>query len=420
MASHKVSVLSLHYPPDATGIAPYAGALAAGLSARSYRVTAYVAHPFYPEWKIRAGYGQWRTTELIDGVTVHRLRHFVPRPPRGLRRLLSELSFGLRQFFRRLDSDLVVAVSPALFSTALVVLRLRFTPRRPRLVVWVQDIYTLGLVETNEGGGLSTAITKWVEQWVFRSADRVVVIHPRFEEYLVESLAIDRQRISVIRNWTHLKPAPPLSQRDARATLGWPTDVGLAVHAGNMGAKQGLENVVEAARLADERRVPIKFVLIGDGGERPKLEQLAQGIERIQFVDPLDDAEYRCALAAADCLLVNELPGVAAMAVPSKLTSYFDASRPILAATDAKGITAGEIEQAGAGVVVAAGNPEALLAMAQELSGDSQRAADYGAAGRRYRIEVLDSDAAIASFDRVIREVMIEHGSVHPMEAGPG
>ena len=60
MPGHRVSILSLHYPPDATGVAPYAGALAAGLSARGYRVTAYVAHPFYPEWKFAPGTGSGR------------------------------------------------------------------------------------------------------------------------------------------------------------------------------------------------------------------------------------------------------------------------------------------------------------------------------------------------------------------------
>lgn len=404
-----MSILSLHYPPDATGVAPYAGALAAGLSARKHRVTAYVAHPFYPEWRVRPGYGQWKRTETIDGVTVHRLKHYVPRPPRGLRRLLSELTLGVRFLFRKLDSgSVVVAISPALFSTALMVLRIRLTPSRPRIVVWVQDIYTLGMTETKEGGGFSTTITKFAELLTLRAADRVVAIHPRFADYLSRDLGVDHERIAVIRNWTHLVPSPVISQHDARTALGWPTDILLAVHTGNMGAKQGLDNVVEAARLADERQAPIKFILVGDGGERMRLEQLAEGVDRLEFVDPLGDADYRCALAAADCLVVNEMPGVATMAVPSKLTSYFDASRPIVAATDPNGITAGEIEQASAGVVVAAGDPKVLLDMALKLSEDRERAAEYGAAGRRYRTEVLDEDAAISEFERLIIDVANE------------
>ena len=142
-----------------------------------------------------------------------------------------------------------------------------------------------------------------------------------------------------------------------------------------MGAKQGLENVVEAARLADERRAAYQICTCRRWRRASQTRTVSSRIDRIEFVDPLNDADYRCALAAADCLLVNELPGVATMAVPSKLTSYFDAMRPILAATDPKGIAAGEVEQAAAGVVVPAGDPHALLAMAIQLSEDSEKAA---------------------------------------------
>lgn len=325
---------------------------------------------------------------------------------------MSELSFGLRLLFSRLNSDsVVVAVSPALFATALAVLRIRLTPSRPRVVVWVQDIYTLGLAETKQGGGVAAIITRFVERFVLRAADRVVAIHPRFAQYLVEKLGVEPQRVAVIRNWTHLGPSPVVSQRDARAALGWPTDMSLAVHTGNMGAKQGLENVVEAARLADQQNAPIKFVLVGDGCERAQLEHLARGIDRIQFVDPLNDSDYRFALAAADCLVVNELPGVATMSVPSKLTSYFNARRPVLAATDPAGITAGEIEQAGAGVVVPAGDPHKLLEMALRLVEDNERSAVYGASGYRYCRESLTADAAMSAFQRVIRDVAPERAS---------
>jgi colanic acid biosynthesis glycosyl transferase WcaI len=405
-AGHRVSILSLHYPPEETGNAPYTGALAAGLTARAHRVTAYVAHPHYPEWKVRPGYGQWRNVETLDGVTVHRLRHLVPRPPKGVRRLLSELSFGVRLLFSRFSSvSVVIAVSPALFATALAVLRIRLTPSRPPLVVWVQDIYTLGLSETKQGGDFAARVTRFVERYVLRAADRVVAIHPTFADYLAQNLGVERERIVVVRNWTHLKPSPAIAQCDARALLAWPTDVSLAVHTGNMGTKQGLENVVEAARLADEQQAPIKFVLVGDGCERARLEQLAHGIDRIEFVDPLNDDDYRRALAAADCLLVNELPGVANMAVPSKLTSYFDAGRPIVAATDPAGIAAGEVERATAGVVVPAGDPHKLLGMALQLSEDRTQAAVYGAAGNRYCREHLSADSAITAFEQVIQDL---------------
>ncbi|WP_435405711.1 hypothetical protein MPNTM1_05593 [Mycolicibacterium parafortuitum] len=401
-----VCIFGLNYPPEPTGIAPYTGALAVELRKREYGVTAHVAQPHYPEWAIRDGFKKWAHSELVHGVDVRRRLHYVPRAPRGVRRLISELTFGLRLVFARWGRpDVAIAVSPSLFSTALAVLRMKISPRRPRLIVWVQDIYTLGLAETGEGSEIAQRITRWVEGATLRAADQVVVIHQRFATLVTSELGVDAARVSVVRNWTHLPKTEPVEADEARDALGWPNDATLAVHTGNMGSKQGLENIVEAARLADQRGLAVQFILVGDGGERAGLEERARGISRITFIDPLDDDKYRLALGAADVLIVNEKPGVSAMAVPSKLTSYFDAGRPIVGATDPGGITATEVEAADAGVVVPAGDPEALLDGVMALAGDPEIMTRYGLNGRRYRASVLDQDAAIENWATVIENV---------------
>ena len=68
--------------------------------------------------------------------------------------------------------------------------------------------------------------------------------------------------------------------------------------------------------------------------------------------------DFQVALSAADFLLVNELPGVKDMAVPSKLTSYFNAGVPVVAATDDGSVTAAEIATSGGGVRVDAACPQ--------------------------------------------------------------
>ena len=115
----------------------------------------------------------------------------------------------------------------------------------------------------------------------------------------------------------------------------------------------------------------MRFVLLGHGSERERLQGARRRhLARCSFSSPLNDADFAAALASADSLLVNELPGVSEMAVPSKLTSYFSAGRPVVAATDVTGITAEEIRAADAGVVVPAGDPEALLDAAIALAAD--------------------------------------------------
>ena len=402
-ARRHVSMLSLHYPPELTGNAPYVGALATGLSHCGLEVDAHVGHPHYPEWRVRPGYGQWTSTETSNGVRVTRRRHYVPRPPRGIRRLASELSFGVRLIGARWGSpDLVLALSPALFSTAIATLRVRLGWRRPPIIVWVQDLYSLGIDETGEGNRIVAHVTRWVESRSLRAAYRVVVIHPRFAEFVTGELGVDPARVTVIRNWTHLPAPPVLDGATSRSALGWPSDLTVAVHTGNMGAKQGLENLVDAAVLADAIDAPVQFILVGDGGERAALQIRAAGVKHITFVDPLDEDDYHRALAAADVLLVNEKTGVSSMAVPSKLTSYFDAARPIIAATDPGGTTASEIDASGAGIVVAAGDPAALLRAVMGLRGDSATSQLLGGRGRLYRERVLDARSAIEAFRNLI------------------
>ena len=401
-----VCIISLNYPPEPTGIASYTGALAAGLAAAGHSVAAHVSHPHYPEWRIYDGYGRWHSAERIDGVRVQRRWHYVPQPPRGVRRLVSELSFGMRLLFARWGSPrVVIALSPPLFSTALAAIRLRLTPRRARLIIWVQDIYSLGLAETGEGGRSVQKFTQWVEKHTLRAADRIVVIHQRFADFVVQEFGVSPSRVDIIRNWTHLEPSSPVDASAAKAALGWPGGMTLAVHTGNMGAKQGLENIVDAARIADVIGAPVHFLLVGDGGERRRLEHYANGIERLTFVDPLNDEQYRLALGAADVLLVNEKPGVSAMAMPSKLTSYFDAGRPVIAATDPDGITASEIRSAEAGLVVRSADAHALLSAVLALREDAAAATRYGANSQRYREAVLGEQAAIEHWESLIATV---------------
>jgi len=175
--------------------------------------------------------------------------------------------------------------------------------------------------------------------------------------------------------------------------------VSVALHAGAMGIKQDLDNVVAAARLAQEGAHPVHFVLMGHGGERARLETAAKGLRTLTFLDPLPDQQYQAALAAADVLIVNEHAGLREMAVPSKLTSYFTSGRPIIAVTNRDSVTAGEINASQGGIQVQPGDPAALLTAILGLRADPQHGDHLGRNGQAYRVSVLSESAAIDRFE---------------------
>lgn len=415
----RVAVLGINYAPEVTGVAPYTTGLATGLAARGHDVRVLTGLPHYPQWKLAEGYGGFRWIGTIDGVRVARFRHHVPSGRSMRRRAIMELTFGLQlltaPWYR---PDVVVCVSPPLLAVALAATRTQLTPHRPALGVVVHDVYSRALVEMGAESGLSARAVRAVEAFTIRRADGVAVIHEGFATDLVCTFGVDPRRIREVRNWTHIAVPDPAASADFRSTHKWGDDEIVVLHAGNMGTKQGLENVIDSARLAGERGLRVRFVLLGDGHRRTDLQAAGAGVPNLQFLPPVPEAEFPAALGAADVLLVNELPGVAHMAVPSKLTSYFAAGKPILAATDESGFTAEEIAESDAGIRVPAGRPDLLLREAVRLGTDRALAGRLSEAGRRYSDLLLSTTGAIDQYEQWILDLAATRRTTHSTREG--
>lgn len=408
----RITILGVNYRPEMTGIAPYTADLAEGLTRRGHYVNVVTGFPHYPEWFPDPRYGGPEITEMINGVTVTRLRHFVPPHMTVPQRSRLELSFGWKAAVSPAvaaarDSDVVICVSPALLAAALALGRLRAVRGGPALGVWVQDLYSRGVVETGVMDGRGARMVSRLESQIMRAADGVVVIHDRFATHLHESLHVPRDRVAVIPNWSHMSTnRPSFTREQARELLGWRQDAVIALHAGNMGLKQGLENVLDAARLADRHADPVEFVLLGDGNQRAHLEDLATGIDSLRFIRPLPDELFSAALYAADALLINESPAISEMAVPSKLTSYLGSGRPVVAATHAGSVTHSELNRSGAGLHVPPGSPDQLLSAVVRLGADRELSDRLGSAGLGHLNRELGRSAALDRFEDWLTELV--------------
>lgn len=392
-----VLFVGLNYSPEPTGIAPYTTGMAEGLAARGWNVSAITTFPHYPWWTVPEEYAGLPRHARVNDVDVTRIPLSVPRRPNAISRALFEIGFGVKALLRPWKStDAVVLVSPALLSSRIVAYKARL--RGIPVVTWVQDIYTLGVSEAGRGRGAKLIAA--IERGLAQASDRVVVIHDRFRRALVEGLDVT-QPIDVVRNWSHVPTIRLKKRAKTRAKLGWGDDDIIVLHSGAIGAKQGLENVVHAARAATQRGSRVRFVLLGDGNQRAALEAMGPD-PALQYIDPLPDAAFFDTLAAADVLLVNERPGLTEMSVPSKLTTYFATGLPVVAAVDATSTTFDEVTAAGAGPIVPAGDPEALVTAVEEIAADPAQAIVYGEAGRDYRERVLSPEAAVDAFEATL------------------
>ncbi|XGX80044.1 hypothetical protein LQK93_02865 [Terrabacter sp. BE26] len=402
----KVQIVSTYYAPETTGNAPYVTSLARGLAQRGHEVSVLAGAPHYPGWEILPR-SEWREEEIVDRVHVRRIASFVPKRPNFASRLLYEAGYGAKFASRaRSDADVTILVSPNLFASAVVRAKMATSRRRrPPTLLWIQDLYSQGVGETpGTAARLMGGAMRAIEGGLARRCSKVVVIHDRFRRVLVERLNVEPRQVATVRNWTHVPTAGVVDVPEVRDKWGWvsPDEV-VVLHAGNMGAKQGLENVIRAARYAEANGLPVRFVLMGDGNQRAQLTASAAGCARVQFIAPLPEREFLEALRAADVLLVNERPTLNEAAVPSKLTTYFTTGRPVLAATAEDSTTADEIRASHAGAIVPPDDPKALADTALALS-QAWSEAD-AAAGPAFVHRHLSSESALSAFDDLLREI---------------
>ena len=343
--------------------------------------------------------------ETIAGVEVRRLRHTVPRTMTALRRGVQEMSFLGHALARRrpVDPDVIVAVTPALSGA---VAASRFAKRLGvPLVVVFQDLTAPGALQSGISGGARVSkLAGRLEKAVVEAATEVIVLHAAFVDY-VTGMGQPLDHISVIRNWSYAAARGDPPRRGARQD-GWDDETTVVLYGGNVGLKMGLENVLEAARLAEKNQLPLRFVILGDGNQRPQLEEAGRDISTLQFEDPTYGAGFPDVLAAADILLINERPSMDNMSLPSKLTYYLHSGNPVLAAVPDGGTTAQEVTAAGAGVVVAPGEPDLLVEAALALASDPARRTTLGESGRAYAHGHYEREAILAHYERVVVRAM--------------
>ncbi|MYS37311.1 glycosyltransferase involved in cell wall biosynthesis [Streptomyces sp. KhCrAH-43] len=401
----RLLVVSTNYAPELTGIGPYAAQLAEHWAASGADTHVLTGMPHYPAWRTDAAYrGVWRAEERREGVTVHRRRHYVPARQSALRRAAFEASILAHGVLAPpgVRPDAVISQMPSLAGG---VIGAR-TARRLRVpyVPVVQDLMGAAAAQSGiRGGDRAAALAARAERFALGAATLVGVIHESFVPR-VTAYGVDPGRIRVVPNWSHVR-TPSAGRAATRARLGWCEGTPVVLHSGNMGLKQGLEVLVDAARLAPE----IRIVLMGDGNQRDALRARAAGLPNLDFLPPADAEEFTDILAAADVLAVTQRASVLDMSVPSKLTSYFVSGRPVVASVADEGGTAEEVRRSGAGLLVAPEDPAAVLGAVRKLIESPAEADALGANGLRYVDRYLGREAALARFDALLTEALRDH-----------
>lgn len=390
-----------YYPPEIGAPQARLSALARGLARRGHRVIVLTAMPNYPRGKIYEGYGGWFKTETLDGVEILRAWIVPAKSKFAPARLLNYFSFVFSSFwiglFHLRSPDVILTESPPLFLGIAGYLLSKL--KRARWIfnvadLWPESAVRIGMVSE----GFALRLSYWLEAFFYRKAWRVVGQSRSILKNIIERFPATKTYH--LSNGTDTGVIHP-DVTPARIPGDDSTRV-LALYAGLHGLAQGLNLVLAAIRKVDFAE-GMRVLFVGDGPMKQDLIAQARrdGLQNVQFLDPLPHAQISSLLARADFCIVPlgvTLPG----AVPSKLYEAMSAGRPVLLMAD--GEAADIVRAHECGLVTAPGDIDALAESMRALATDSALRQRLGQNGRAAALKYFDHTRIMDEFEKYLVE----------------
>jgi len=407
----RVLIVTPHYAPEQVGPATWIEELALDLAQMGHEVSVLTGFPNHPTGRVFEPYrGKVYQRELYAGIPLTRTWIYPTDSKQFWPRVLNFGSFAasalLGGLLTRLRPDVLYVMMPPLpLGMAGVLLG---KAKRARVVVNVQDIHpyaavALGMLRNRR----AIRFFEWMEKWIYRHADHIVVISRGFHEDLMGKGATP-EKISVVSNWadpSFITPGPRAN--DFRAELGVDGRFVL-VYSGGLTHNSNLEPVLGAADLL--RDEPFEFVIVGEGVRKADLMARAADLRlgHVRFLPFQPIERYPDVLRAADMNLVTLCSQAALVSVPSKIFKQMAAGRPILAIAPRGTEVERLIADAACGLAVPPDDPGALAEALRWSAAHPAELAAYGANGRRY-LEQHHSRAACIQRLAEVLESTVSH-----------
>ncbi|NIA15454.1 MAG: glycosyltransferase [Nitrospiraceae bacterium] len=386
----KVLLLTQYFPPEFGAAASRNSEHARFWAEAGHEVHVCTGMPNYPSGVVEPGYrGKAFVREERDGYTIHR-SWIHATPNRAVwRRALASLSFMASAFLSGLlkcpRPDVIIASSGPFFVGPLGYLLsvFRWTP----FVFEIRDILPQQAVDVGMLKNRTLIrVLEGIEMFLYRRAKAVVTVAGASRQSLIDR-GVDEAKCFTIENGIREDLFKP-GERDneVRAEYGWDGKF-VAMYIGAHGVSQGLFTLLEAAeRLADLDDV--RFVFVGDGADKPAMQQWVaeRGLIHVDFV-PLQAKERMPAFyAAADLCFVPLRKGdYFKINIPSKIFEIMACARPIVLGAEGQALDI--VERAGAGIAVEPEDAGAYAGAVRRLRAEPETAAKLGANGRAHVLE---------------------------------
>lgn len=307
------------------------------------------------------------------------------------------LPFRLASLFRKTHTDIVHSHGWGAFCESVVGARLAGVPVS---------------VHTDHGrvhearpasswrGRVKRTARRRVERLLARSVGAFVLVSDDLRQPLTDLLRVPAERLVTIPNGVPLG-APIDSSAVLRRNLGYTDNQTLLCSVGRLSAVKNFPCLLRAVHAVQSRLPAVRLILVGDGSERPALEQLTNDLGLSGIVRFLGARfDVRDILAACDLFVLSSSYEATSMAILEAMS----VGLPVIA-TDVGGnrrlVTPQET-----GLLVPSDDPSALASAILDLAANSGARAAMGAAGRERVARQYSTEACAENYQDLYRRLL--------------
>ncbi|HEU5402776.1 MAG TPA: glycosyltransferase family 4 protein [Terriglobales bacterium] len=420
--------MSQHYPPEMGALAGRAAELSRHWALLGHRASVLTAFPNHPTGVVipeyRDKFKRLFYREQVDGVDVVRT-WLLPYPNRRpIERVLNYGSFCLSAsvrgaFLQR--PDVVIGTSPPL-PIAIAGYNVARVKRVP-FIFEVRDLWP----ESLEGVGLGAEhsriykVVASIVRFLYRHSDHIVVVTPAFKDYLNSIWGVPMEKMSIVVNGVETERFVPASrQAQILREFGIPEGKFVASYIGTMGMAHGLETVLEVAELLQQSSPEILLLLVGEGGNREQLVQIARErqLTNVIFTGQQPREKIPAIINSSDlCLALLKNQEVFKTVIPTKMLEFMSCGRPVVLGVG--GQAERILREADAGISVEAENPAAIAEAIRTMYAQPELRERFGRNGRAYILAKMSREQTARQYLDVLANLTGKSAIAQPLAANP-
>ena len=355
----RILVISQYFYPENFRI----NDLCIGLRDKGHSVSVLTAKPNYPNGFFYDGYNFFnKSVDTYKGIKIYR-SPVIPRGSgSGIRLFINYISFVIFGTIRilfineKFDRIFVFAPSPITVGYVGIFASLKF---RAKSYLWVHDLWPESV---KDAGGINNklilGLVDLMTKSIYNFYSKILVQSPDFKDYLIEQSVNERKIIYypyyAEKFYKIVKP-----KKEIKSLFGKGLNL---IFAGNIGVAQSFDTIVDAAKIIKTRFNNFKFIIIGDGRDKKRIEKkiLENSLsDNFKFLGSFPPEKMSNFFACSDALVVSlKDTRIFSLTIPGKIQSYLACGKPIIASLN--GIGAKIITESNSGFVSKAEDPESL------------------------------------------------------------